>query len=318
MATDILAAFVTTDRQGDAFKAMNRLTQGRRPLHAYHLQVNKALREYADAFNRAYDPEQALFQYWESLTNKHLVGFLRQYHSTTFPKPTLEDVMRRASEYTAYNHPAVHPEGHPGQEFKPKRRRDGDDGGAAGTGSSFTPKRTSGMTKRGTSFKEGKSPAKKSGGSQAGGKGGSQSQGPGSMSAARVWRLRSDKGLLKNSTSSSTALRRPEARRNAGSFVKTIRALIARSPDIRTGNARHPGTGPRKATLLKVRDLPRKRTNDGVYPRQGLPLPRGPVKILYLIPGQKVHEIFRRPLRKPRKQGPRPRTSCSPVTIARR
>ena len=63
MATDILAAFVTTDRQGDGFKAMNRLTQGRRPLHAYHLQVNKALREYADAFNRAYDPEHAMFQY---------------------------------------------------------------------------------------------------------------------------------------------------------------------------------------------------------------------------------------------------------------
>ena len=104
----------------------------------------------------------------------------------------------------------------------------------------------------------------------------------------RLRRLRSDKGLLKNSTSSSTALRRLEARRNAGSFVKTIRALIARSPDIRTGNARHPGTGPRKATLLKVRDLPRKRINDGVYPRQGLTLPRGPVKILYQV----VHEIF--------------------------
>ena len=63
MATDILAAFVTTDRQGDAFKAMSRLTQGRRPLHVYHLQVDKVMREYADAFNRAYDPEQALFQY---------------------------------------------------------------------------------------------------------------------------------------------------------------------------------------------------------------------------------------------------------------
>ncbi len=81
---------------------------------------------------------------------------------------------------------AVHPEGHPGPVPKPKRRRDGDDGGAAEAGSSFTPKRTGSMAKRGTSFKEGKSPAKKSGGSQAGGKGGSQSQGPGAMSAAQV------------------------------------------------------------------------------------------------------------------------------------
>ena len=183
MATDILAAFVTTDRQGDASKAMSRLTQGRRPLHVSHLQVNKALREYADAFNRAYDPEQAMFQYWQGPTNKQLVGFLRQYYSTAVPKPSLEDVMRRASEYTACYSPAEHPEGHPGKESKSKRRRDGDDAGAAGTRSSFAPKRTSGMAKRGTSFKEGKSPAKKSGGSQAGGKGGSQSQFPGAMSA---------------------------------------------------------------------------------------------------------------------------------------
>ena len=40
-----------------------------RPLPAYHLKVNKALREYADAFGRAFDEQQALFQYWHGLTN---------------------------------------------------------------------------------------------------------------------------------------------------------------------------------------------------------------------------------------------------------
>ena len=222
--------------------------------------------------------------------------------------------MRRASEYTAYNHPAVHTEGHPGQEPKPKRRRDGDDGGAAGTGSSFTPKRTGGMAK-GVLLLKKVSPRPRN----------LAAHRPVAKAVARakvlvlcqppgLRRLRRNKGLLKNSTSSLTALRRPEVRRSAGSSVKIIRALIARSPDIRTRNARHPGTGPRRATLLKVRDLPRKRINDGVYPRQGLTLPRGPVKILYQV----VHEVFRRSLRKPRKQGPRPRISCSPVTIARR
>ena len=196
MAADILAAFVTTDRQGDAFRSMSRLMQGRRPLHAYHLQVNKALLEYADAFCRAYDPEQAMFQYWQGLTNNRLVGYLRQYYSTTVPKPTLEDVMRRASEYTAcYNH-AEHFEGYMGQEPKPKRRRDGDGGGAAGTSSSFAPKRTTGMAKRCTSSKEGKSPAKKSSGSHAGGKGGSPSQGLGAMTAARVKEASERQGVI--------------------------------------------------------------------------------------------------------------------------
>ena len=101
--------------------------------------------------------------------------------------------------------------------------------------------------------------------------------------------------------------RRPEVRRNVGSSAKIIRALIARSLDIRTGNGKRPGTGKRRATLLKVREMPRKRINDGVYPRQGLTLPRGLVKILYQILGQ---EVFRRSVRKPRKQGPRSRTSC--------
>ena len=75
--------------------------------------------------------------------------------------------MRRASEYTVCYHPAVHPEGHPGPDPKPKHRRDGDDGGTAGTGTSYTHGRTGGMAKRGTSFKKGKSPAKKIGGSHA-------------------------------------------------------------------------------------------------------------------------------------------------------
>ena len=47
---DILNAVVSTDRQGDAFKNMNNLHQGRQSLSAYHLKVNKALREYDDAF----------------------------------------------------------------------------------------------------------------------------------------------------------------------------------------------------------------------------------------------------------------------------
>ena len=55
LAADILNAFVSTDRQGDAFENMNNLHQGRQPMSAYHLKVNKALREYADAFGRAYD-----------------------------------------------------------------------------------------------------------------------------------------------------------------------------------------------------------------------------------------------------------------------
>ena len=53
LAADILNAFVSTDRPGDAFKNMNNLHQGRQPMSAYHLKVNKALREYADAFGRA-------------------------------------------------------------------------------------------------------------------------------------------------------------------------------------------------------------------------------------------------------------------------
>ena len=212
--------------------------------------------------------------------------------------------MRRASEYTACYHPAVQPEGHPGLEPKPKRRRDGDDGGVAGTCSSFTPERTSGMAKRGTCFKKGKSPAKKSGGSQADGKGGSLSRGPGTMSAAQVKEAAENKGSLKISTSSSTALSRPEVRRSDESSVRKNYALIARSPDIRTGNVRRPGTGQIRATLRKVRVLPRKSINDGVYPRQGLTLPRGPVEILYL------QKFFRRMWRKPRKQDPRVRMSC--------
>ena len=51
------------------------------------------MREYADAFGRAYDEEHALSQYWQGLTNKQLVGTLRQYYATTIPKPTLEDVV---------------------------------------------------------------------------------------------------------------------------------------------------------------------------------------------------------------------------------
>ena len=43
-------------------------------MSAYHLKVNKALREFADAFGRAYDEQQALFQYWHGLTNKQSVG----------------------------------------------------------------------------------------------------------------------------------------------------------------------------------------------------------------------------------------------------
>jgi hypothetical protein len=166
-------------------------------LHSYHLQVNKALREYADAFGRAYDPEQALFQYWEGLTNKNLVGFLRQYYSTTFPKPTLEDVMRRASEYTACYNPAVHSKEHPSSDAKPKRRRDGDDDGAAGTDKSHTPGRSGGISKRGSSFK-GKPPAKKSGGSQANGKGRNLSRGPGSMTAAQVKEAADKQGVTED------------------------------------------------------------------------------------------------------------------------
>ena len=96
LAAAILGALVTTDCLGDAVKAMNNLFQGRQALPAYHLKVNKALREYADAFSHAYDEEHALFQYWHGLTNKQLVGTLRQYYATTNPKPSLEDVMRWA------------------------------------------------------------------------------------------------------------------------------------------------------------------------------------------------------------------------------
>ena len=80
---------------------MRNFFQGRPALQAYHLKVNKSLREYADAFGRAYNEEHALFHYWQGLTNKHLVGTLLRYYATTIPKPTLEDVMRRASEYAA-------------------------------------------------------------------------------------------------------------------------------------------------------------------------------------------------------------------------
>ena len=75
---------------------MKNLFQGRQALSVYHLKVIKAQREYADAFGHAYDEEQALFQYWHGLTNKQLVGTLRQYYATTNPKPSLDDVMRRA------------------------------------------------------------------------------------------------------------------------------------------------------------------------------------------------------------------------------
>ena len=48
LAADILSAtFVSTDRQGDAFKNMNNLHQGRQFLSTYHLKINKALREHA-------------------------------------------------------------------------------------------------------------------------------------------------------------------------------------------------------------------------------------------------------------------------------
>ena len=63
---------------------MNNLHQGRQPLFAYHLKVNKALREFADAFGRAYDEQQALFQYWHGLSDKRLVASLRHYHATGF------------------------------------------------------------------------------------------------------------------------------------------------------------------------------------------------------------------------------------------
>ena len=105
--------------------------------------------------------------------------------------------MRRSSEYTACYHPAVHPEGQPGPDPKPKRRRDGDDGGTAGTGMSYTPGRTGGMAKRGTSFK-GKSPAKKSGGSQADGKGGSLSAALELCQPPRLRRLRRNKGVTED------------------------------------------------------------------------------------------------------------------------
>ena len=95
-------------------------------------------------------------------------------------------------------------------------------------------------------------------------------------------------------------------------------ASIAQSPDIRTGNARHPSTGLRRVTLRKVRVLPKKSIHDGVHPRQGLTLPRGPVEILYLIPGHEVQKLFRRLWRKFRKRDPKVRISCLPVTTARR
>ena len=38
------------------------------------------MREYADAFGHAYDDEKALFRYWHGMTNKQLVGTLRQYY----------------------------------------------------------------------------------------------------------------------------------------------------------------------------------------------------------------------------------------------
>ena len=88
-------------------------------------------------------------------------------------------------------------EGQPGPDPKPKRRRDGDDGGTAGTCMSYTPGRTGGMAKRGTSFK-GKSPAKKSGGSQANGKGRNLGRGPGSMSAAQVKEAAEKQGVTED------------------------------------------------------------------------------------------------------------------------
>ena len=42
LAAYILSAFVSTDRQGDAFKNMNNLHQGWQSLPAYHLKVTKA------------------------------------------------------------------------------------------------------------------------------------------------------------------------------------------------------------------------------------------------------------------------------------
>ena len=206
LAADILGAFVTTDRLGDAFNAMNNLFQGRQTLSAYHLKVNKALREYADAFGHTYDGEQALFQYWHGLTNKHFVGILRQYYSTTTPKPSLEDIMRHALEVASCLAPVDYHAGYSGQGPKPKRRRDGDQGeGGAGTsstrpragyGSTYSGKRTGGSGTWGNSKKENKSPAKRFGksvvskGDENGG--GGQGKGPGAMSSEDV-RLAAEK-----------------------------------------------------------------------------------------------------------------------------
>ena len=84
------------------------------------------MREYADAFGRAYDEQQALFQYWHGLTDKRLVTSLGQYYSTTTPKPSLEDVMRHALEFASCYDPADYHGEYSGQGPKPKRRRDGD------------------------------------------------------------------------------------------------------------------------------------------------------------------------------------------------